>query len=94
MRSVILLNDRAKAELRKVLARHRAELVGTKAQLRALAGAETYSEGRRLAYYRALDIRNLLIDEKVGTPKTIAISTVPSKDSRADGRVEIRFVRN
>ncbi len=91
-KSVILLNDRAKAELRKVIARHRNELAGTTAQLRALAGVETYSEGRRLAYYRALDIRNLLIDEKVGTPKTINITTVPSRDN-AEGRVEIRFVR-
>ncbi|MBI3445764.1 MAG: hypothetical protein HY055_10495 [Magnetospirillum sp.] len=91
-RSVLALNDAAKADLAKVLEPYRGKIAGAKAQLDAYLGAETYSEGRRMAYYRALDLRNFLLDRKLVGPEAIVISTQPNKDAR-DGRIELRFVR-
>jgi|GEM_PF-2012288 len=91
-RNVVQLNDRAKNELSKVLAEHKAQLAGSKAVLDAFVGLETYSEGRRLAYYRAMDIRNFLIDKGAATRQSVEINTKISKE-QGDARVEIRFVR-
>lgn len=91
-RNVVQLNDRAKADLAKVLDSHRGQIAGTKAVLDAFVGLETYSEGRRLAYYRAMDIRNFLIDKKVATRQTVEINTKIGKEE-GNARVEIRFVR-
>ena len=90
-RAVNALNDAAKANLAKALEPYRGKLGGTKATLDAYLGAETYSEGRRSAYYRALDLRNFLIERKLVTPDAVIISTKPNKDA-ADGRIELRFV--
>jgi len=89
---VVQLNERAKADLSKVLAAHKGQIQGTKAVLDAFVGLETYSEGRRLAYYRAMDIRNFLIDKGAGTKQSVEINTKVSKE-QGDARVEIRFVR-
>jgi septal ring factor EnvC (AmiA/AmiB activator) len=91
-RSVLTLNDVAKAELNKVLETYRGKLAGSKAVLDAYQGAETYSEGRRIAYYRAMELRNLLLDRKVVARDAITISVKPNKDAH-DGRIELRFVR-
>lgn len=91
-RNVVQLNERAKADLSKVLAAHKGQIQGTKAVLDAFVGLETYSEGRRLAYYRAMDIRNFLIDKGAGTKQSVEINTKISKQ-QGDARVEIRFVR-
>ena len=91
-RAVTALNDAAKANLAKALEPYRGKLGGTKATLDAYLGAETYSEGRRSAYYRALDLRNFLLERKLISPEAVVISTKPNKDA-ADGRIELRFVR-
>ncbi|HVI53375.1 MAG TPA: hypothetical protein VM661_19355 [Candidatus Sulfotelmatobacter sp.] len=91
-RNVVQLNDRAKADLAKVLDAHKAQILGTKVVLDAFVGLETYSEGRRLAYYRAMDIRNFLMDKGAGTRQSVEINTKVSKE-QGDARVEIRFVR-
>ena len=86
------LNDKARAELEAALAPYRARLAGATPMLRSLPGAETYSEGRRLAYYRGLTVRNFLIDKKFGTGRSIQMVLDQAKGVD-DGRVEIRFVR-
>lgn len=91
-RGVFELTDKAKAELQKALGGQKAQLTGLNAQLRSIMGAETYSEARRLAYYRGLTVRNALIDQGLGTGKTITITIEQDKDV-GDGRVEIRFRR-
>jgi len=91
-RTVTALNEAAKADLAKVLEPYRGKLSGTKTMMDAYLGAETYSEGRRMAYYRALDLRNFLLERKLVSPDAIVISTKPNKDA-VDGRIELRFVR-
>lgn len=91
-RGVFEINDKAKAELGKALAAQKGQLAGLNAQLRSVMGAETFSEARRLAYYRGLTVRNTLIDQGLGTGKSISISIEQDKEV-GDGRVEIRFRR-
>lgn len=91
-RGVYLMNDKAKLELGKVLDRYRAQLAGSTAELTGVMGPETFSEGRRMAYYRALDVRNFLLDRKTANKQAMTLSTRQGKGND-DGRVEIRFVR-
>lgn len=91
-RGVFELNDKAKAELVKTLAAQKGVVGGLNAQVRSVLGAETFSEARRLAYYRSLTVRNLLIDQGLGNGKTINITIEQDKEV-GDGRVEIRFRR-
>jgi hypothetical protein len=91
-RTEVTLNDTAKTNLAKVLEPYRPKLAGAKMVIEAHLGAETYSEARRMAYYRALDLRNFLLDRKLADRETITITTKPNKDA-GDGRIELRFVR-
>jgi len=91
-RNVVALNDAAKANLTKALEPYRSRLLGAKTTIEAHLGAETYSEGRRMAYYRALDLRNFLMERKLVASGDIAITTKQNKDA-GDGRIELRFVR-
>lgn len=91
-RGIFELNDKAKAELVKALAGQKAQLAGMNAQVRSVMGAETYSEARRLAYYRGLTVRNALIDQGLGTGKSISVN-IEQDNEVGDGRVEIRFHR-
>jgi hypothetical protein len=91
-RNVLALNDPAKADLGKVLDPYRGRLSGAKTVIEAHLGPETFSEGRRMAYYRALDLRNFLLERKLAVASSITITTKPNKDA-GDGRIELRFVR-
>lgn len=91
-RGIFELNDKAKAELEKSLAAQKSQMAGMTAHVKSIMGAETYSEARRLAYYRGLTVRNSLIDQGLGTGKTIHITVEQDKEV-GDGRVEIRFRR-
>lgn len=91
-RGVFELNDKAKADLEKALAAQKSTLAGMNAQVKTIMGAETFSEARRLAYYRGMTVRNSLIDQGLGTGKTISITIEQDKEV-GDGRVEIRFHR-
>lgn len=90
---VFEMSDKAKQELENALLPMKAKLAGLSPRLRTLPGAETYSEGRRLAYFRGLSVRNFLIDKGLGTGRTISV-TLDQAEEVGDGRVEIRFVRN
>lgn len=58
--------------------------------LRSVVGSETYSIARRLAYYRAINVRNHLLSVFKVSPKDISVSIItPAKPE--DGRVEIIF---
>ncbi len=92
-RTAVALNDRSKADLAKVLEPHRAQLAGAVADLQSFMGSETYSEGRRMAYYRALDLRNFLLDRKFVGAGAVRVTINQSKEP-GDARIEIRFVRH
>ncbi|MBC7954124.1 MAG: hypothetical protein H7Z12_20190 [Rhodospirillaceae bacterium] len=91
-RGVFEINPNARTELDKVLDPQKGQLAGTNVAVRSVMGAETYSEGRRLAYYRGLTVRNYLIDKGLGTGQTVNILIEQEKEV-GDGRVEIRFRR-
>lgn len=89
-RGVFEINDKARAELDRALESQKAQLAGMTASVRSVAGVETYSEGRRLAYFRGLTVRNYLIDRGLGSGRTINVVIEQAKEI-GDGRVEIRF---
>lgn len=87
---VFELSESAKEDLLAKLAPYRNGLAGTMPALRSIQGAETYSEGRRLAGFRGLSVRNFLIDKGFGTGKTISV-VVEQEPEVGDARVELRF---
>ncbi|MGE4529342.1 MAG: hypothetical protein AB7D00_13330, partial [Rhodospirillaceae bacterium] len=91
-RNVFKLDDKAKAALDAVLRDKKASLRGALSSVLSIMGAETYSEGRRLAYFRGLAVRNYLIEQGLGDGRTIHVMIEEGKEVN-DGRVEIRFRR-
>jgi septal ring factor EnvC (AmiA/AmiB activator) len=91
-RNVFNLDEKSKKALDEVIDKQKAALAGTRITLRSITGAETYTEGRRLAYFRGLSVRNYLIDKGLGNGKTIQVTIEQGKEV-SDGRVEIRFHR-
>jgi|AGTN01.1.fsa_nt_gi hypothetical protein len=91
-RGIFEINDKARAELDRSLASQRERLAGMTVSVRSVVGVETYSEARRLAYFRGLTVRNYLIDKGLGSGKTINMVIEQAKEV-GDGRVEIRFHR-
>lgn len=91
-RAAVMLNDTSRAQLTKLLDTYRARLPGTIASIDSVMGLETYSEGRRMAYYRALDLRNFLLEKKYVGSQSIKITTKQGK-GQGDARIELRFVR-
>ncbi|EPY02794.1 hypothetical protein [Magnetospirillum fulvum] len=91
-RAAVLLNESSRAQLAKLLDSYRSRLPGSVAKIDSIMGLETYSEGRRMAYYRALDLRNFLLEKKLVGSQAIKITTKQGKD-QGDARIELRFVR-
>lgn len=56
--------------------------------LRSVIGRESYSAARRLAYYRAIGVRNYLISTAGESPSSIS-SVIVQPDQPEDGHVEI-----
>ncbi|MBN2752727.1 MAG: hypothetical protein JXQ84_08470 [Rhodospirillaceae bacterium] len=91
-RGVFNLDDKAKAALDAVLNSQKVALKGALSSVLSIMGAETYSEGRRLAYFRGLSVRNYLMDKGFGDGRTIHVMIEQGREVK-DGRVEIRFHR-
>ncbi len=91
-RNVFNIDDKTRKALDAVIDKQKASLTGARIALRSITGAETYTEGRRLAYFRGLAVRNYLIDKGLGTGKTIKVTIEQGKEV-SDGRVEVRFHR-
>jgi outer membrane murein-binding lipoprotein Lpp len=92
---VVELDDAAKQTLDKAIAPLLASGQQVKTILNAVPGPETFSEGKRLAFFRAVAIRNYLISK--GVEKGNIDSKVSGHDKRdpndADGRVVIELQR-
>jgi outer membrane protein OmpA-like peptidoglycan-associated protein len=92
---VVELDDDAKKVLDKAIAPYLASGQPVKASLSAVPGPETFSEGKRLSFFRAVAIRNYLISK--GITKGNIDSRVASHDQRdpndPDGRVIIELLR-
>lgn len=89
-RGIFELNDKTRGQLDQALMPQRQRLAGMVVKVRSVMGVETFSEAKRLAYYRGLTIRNYLIDKGFGNGKSIQVHIEQEKDV-GDGRVEIRF---
>jgi len=61
-----------------------------KIKMFSIVGKEPYSAAHRFAYYRAISVRNLLIEKLGEKPENIAVSIVTPPQPE-DGRVEIVF---
>jgi outer membrane protein OmpA-like peptidoglycan-associated protein len=89
------LDDGAKEVLDKALAPILATGEQVKASLNAVPGPETYSEGKRLSFFRAVAIRNYLISKGVSKDsiesKMMDQGSVDPNDP--DGRVVIKLQR-
>jgi septal ring factor EnvC (AmiA/AmiB activator) len=88
--SVAEMDDKSAAELSKVLDQA-VKRNGTKAKvvLRSYVGKEPYTAASRLAYYRAISIRNKLISE--GIPAANIASTIVRSTKPEEGHVEVVF---
>ncbi len=92
---VIELDEGAKEILGKALAPFLAEKQQVKASLNAVPGPETYSEGKRISFFRAVSIRNYLIGKGISKAniesKVIEHGNLDPDDP--DGRVVIQLQR-
>jgi hypothetical protein len=90
---VVELDDEAKQTLDKAIAPLLASGQQVKTILNAIPGPETFSEGKRLSFFRAVAIRNYLISK--GVAKGNIDSKVSGHDKRdpndTDGRVIIEL---
>ena len=75
--------DHVLQPLVKVVSKH-------KVVMRSIIGKETYSVARRLAYYRALNLRSYMISKLGENPADIVISIVTPPQPE-DGHVEIVY---
>ena len=93
--SVVDLDEGAKEALDKVITPLLAQKQQIKVSLNATPGPETYSEGKRLSFFRAVAIRNYLIGK--GVPKTNIESKVAEHGNLdpadPEGRVVIQLQR-
>jgi hypothetical protein len=84
------LGDKAMKEFDKQLEAIKAIMAYRTIEIRSSVGREPYSAAHRLAYYRALNVRNRLIRNKLGTGENISSHIVQSVIEE-DGRAEIIF---
>ena len=90
---VVELDKGAKEALDKMLVPFIAEKQQMKISLNAIPGPETYSEGRRLSFFRAVSIRNYMIGKgisKAGIESMVA-DHGNSDPKDPDGRVVIQL---
>jgi len=85
--SVAEMDEKSAAELGHVVQATEKSLGKHKILLRSIVGKEPYSAARRLAYYRALSARNVLLSQGE-TPSNIT-TTIVQPAQPEDGRVEI-----
>ena len=84
------LGEIALGELDKALDSVQSKLTGHTVVVQSSIGKEFYSVARRLAFYRALNIRNRIIFKKLGAGDTITSKILEPKESDY-GSVEIIF---
>lgn len=92
---IVELDAGAKEILDKVLAPFLAEKQRIKISMNAIPGPETYSEGKRLSFFRAVAVRNYMISK--GIPKASIESMVAEQGNldpnNPDARVVIQLQR-
>lgn len=90
--SVADMDDKAQKELEQLLEAARKKGGKKKVLLRSILGQEPFSAAQRLAYYRALTVRNYMITKGIAEGQDIT-ATIVQPPKPEDGRVEIVFQR-
>jgi hypothetical protein len=86
--SVANIDEKSSGELEKAFNGIKNNIKDRKIILRSIIGNESYSVARRMAYYRAIDVRNFLIS-KAGESPSIISSVIVQPEKPEKGRVEI-----
>ena len=84
------LDEKAQQELGDRAAQSMTATGAKRILIRSIMGNETYSTAQRVAYYRALNVRNFLMT-KLGIGADAITSTVVKPETAGTGRVEIVF---
>ena len=88
------IDDKAASKLQDILAKIQKNIGNQhKVLLRSIMGNEGYSAARRMAYYRAVAVRNMLIT-KMGVNPALISSTIVASNKPEEGRVQIIFTKN
>lgn len=87
-RSVLDLDEVSMTGLRQTLEAHRERLQSSRVHIESYLGPEPYSLAQRLAYYRSIRIRNMLIQENYAKAESISSKILPS-DAGGLGHVRI-----
>jgi len=89
--SVVEMDEKSSGQLLEDL-ENKKESIGDKHKIKmfSIVGREAYSVAHRFAYYRAISVRNLLIEKLGESPENITVSIVTPPQPE-DGRVEIVF---
>ncbi len=84
------LNEKSAAQLEETLDGMRASVSGSRILLRSHTGNEPFSTAQRMAYYRAMVVRNSLMAKGLGDSSSIVSRIIVSK-TPGNGHVEIVF---
>lgn len=90
--SMVDMDEKSMADLSRVLEIAKQKSLGAQVRIQSVPGKEPYSAARRLAYYRAIKVRNLLIEKGFGTNGGIQSKIVQPVEPDL-GHVEIIFER-
>lgn len=88
--SVTDLDDKSTADLGGALERFKASGGARKVLITSVEGGEPFTAAQRYAYYRAVNIRNVLIAKGIASAKDISSAVKPPK-GEGGGHVEINF---
>jgi hypothetical protein len=91
--SVSALDDQSQIQLEESVKKLQALTNAKKILIRSYMSDEAYSAARRVAYYRALNVRNFLLT-KLGVPSSAISSVIVETENLDEGRVEIIFKAN
>ena len=84
------IDERASSEMELAIAAITQKLGKYRVFIRTAAGGESYSVTNRVAYYRAINVRSVLVEKMQILPASIDMKTVPV-GPLADGQVEVSF---
>lgn len=90
--SVTDIDEASKASVNEAVQKAQERYKNSRVVIRSIMGSESYSAARRLAYYRILIIRNLLIEQGIAAERIS--STISESGSGQNGSVEVFFAED
>lgn len=90
---VLEMDDASLEKLRGVLGAHSNIKSAARVEIRSYVGGEAFSLAQRLAYYRAIKIRNMLIEEGFVEASHVSSRILTSGGEEEFGKVQIIFTK-